>query len=332
MTTLTLALLLANIAASRPDPAEGGLHASPTPVHVVRETLELDCIDDGEPLCTFTATYALENPTGEPQPVELQFVGSHVSNVHFALNQAELPSEHDAANITVAAATAELKVSGTLVPGRYYVPSYAKSANATRHPLLGSEVPRSNVFDLAYEIAPIRSWAGPAPKVAVTFTHPRAWRVTLQDQPTVDGRLALELDANEVDRVRARLELPGPHLFNGGPFVGAGGAVPNRFRFRAGYEIAAPEWLFHSLAVETDFTTTLTLVPVIHAASEALLVIVPSISAGLGLPIDLKPTARVGGRVQVTLHWPFVGFVAALDVFPGTNDPVRVTLMGQIGL
>lgn len=333
MTALALALLLANISASRPDPAEGGLHATPTPLHVAHETLDLACADGGEgPLCTFTATYALENPTAEAQTVDLEFVGSHVSNVRFALSSEPVASEDGRARLTVSAAAALLTVTGALAPGRYHVPSYGKSAVATRHPLLGSEVPRSNVFDLTYELSPVRSWAGTPPRVTVTLTHPIAWRVTLHEQPTADGKLTLEVDAAQVERLRARLELPGPRLFNGGLFIGAGGAVLNRFRFRAGYEIAAPEWLLHSLAVETDFTSALAFIPAVHAASEGLLVLIPSLSAGLGLPIEVRPSLRVGARLQLTVHWPFVGFVAALDVFPGTRDPVQVTLTGQVGL
>jgi hypothetical protein len=40
----------------------------------------------------------------------------------------------------------------------------------------------------------------------------------------------------------------------------------------------------------------------------------------------------VGGRAQLSMHWPFVGLAAALDVFPYTVGQVRVSLFAELGL
>lgn len=138
-----------------------------------------------------------------------------------------------------------------------------------------------------------------------------------------------------------RLTPPRRRWFHGGPFFGAGAAFSfgaasgTSFRARLGYEIAAPAFLLISLALETDFQRSHTVVPVVSVASEGLLSVIPSASLGVGIPVDLAPSARAGVRLQLTLHWPFVGVVFAADGLVGAPlgpPQLRFSLMGQVGL
>ena len=88
--------------------------------------------------------------------------------------------------------------------------------------------------------------------------------------------------------------------FHGGPFIGAGAGFnfgptsDTVFRARLGDEIAAPERVFSSLAMETDFQTNHTIVPVVHLASDGLLTAIPPASIGLGVPS--RPRTGGAGR------------------------------------
>lgn len=118
----------------------------------------------------------------------------------------------------------------------------------------------------------------------------------------------------------------GPVMRFGGPFVGLGGSaqLPNRqgdgrFRLRAGYEIARPRFLIHSVAVETTFRD-LFVIPATELAVASFWGLAHS--AGVGVPVRLDdPT--VGVRFQVGLHAPVLGFLLALDVFPALPNRER---------
>ncbi len=250
--------------------------------------------------------------------------------------------------------TAAVTVAARMSPGRFFAPSYTLAPSQARHMLLGADVPRSDAFHLEYLVSPIRTWGGEgeararAPAVAVTLTHPRRWGVTLTSRqgeglaemkPEVreDGgtrTLAFTVDAEAVDTFEAALDVPPQLAFNGGLLVGVGGVVtaPAGFRVRLGYEVAVPGWLGWSAAVETGFTGDLLAVLVAEAQTSVVMFVVPSLGAGLGVPLRVLPEPRVGVRVQGSVHWPFVGLVLALDVFPGAPAPVQLGLFAQLGL
>ena len=60
-----------------------------------------------------------------------------------------------------------------------------------------------------------------------------------------------------------------------------------------------------------------------------MIVLLPSLGLGLGVPIRLAPEARPGIRVQLRVS-VFASFVAPFDYFPGANESTRVTLLGQV--
>ncbi|MDX2012761.1 MAG: hypothetical protein SFW67_21355 [Myxococcaceae bacterium] len=163
-------LLVGNIAASRAEPATAGVEWSPD-VAVKAETLDFVCgLEQGEPSCRFFATYELEPLTAEPPAIDVRFVGTKTSDVVLEL---------DGARVTGSVRIGQrsrLIARGVIHPGQFVEPSYARSAMSVRHPLFGAPVHRSHRFDFEYAIAPIRTFAGPPPKVTLHVEYRRAGR------------------------------------------------------------------------------------------------------------------------------------------------------------
>lgn len=351
----------ANIGAVRSDPAIGGsLHTGATELAVVSEELTIDCTEaEHRPSCGLRAVYTVHNPTPSAQTATAAFYGVHASEVAIVRDGAsiarDLPEEVAAAidhrvglepteeltrvglEVTLAQdETAVLVVTGRLSPGERIVPSYAVPAVEIRHALLGTRA-RSRAFDLRYLVAPIRSWGAHPATVSVTLRHPAAWTATGLDGAATlhDGVRALHavLDVARVDELAVAFTLPQPVVFNGGVLLGVGATTSGRLRVRAGYELAAPEWLFWSVCAETDFQTDLALIPLVQAASPSLLNVIPSFSLGVGVPVRLLPARRAGVRGQLTAQWPFLGVVLTVDGFPtAPQNAVEVGLLVQVGL
>lgn len=244
---------------------------------------------------------------------------------------------------------AEVVVSGRILPGRYFRAGYDRSVPETRHLLLGGAVPRSQRFDLQYLVAPIRTW-GPAPEIAVRLSYPARWRVALRctgagaRQPRIDRRVdgsrvseRFRVAGQQTDALLLQIEAP-RRLYNGGVLLGIGGNLDDSggLRTRFGYEIALPEWLLWSLALDTNFRDDLVLAPGLELATRSYLGFIPSLGLGVGAPIRLAPERRAGVRAQLTVHWPLLGWVTCFDIYPGAgfSEPRRfqVAMLAQIGI
>jgi hypothetical protein len=325
-----LTLVLANIGASQPDPATGGVEWS-AQVAVTAETLEFDCVAvDSEPRCTFVATYELAPATEEPAPISVRFIGAKASDVTFELDGRPFRG------VLTLQRPGRLVARGTMQPGRFQVPSYARSAMSVRHPVFGTPVPRSDRFDFEYAIWPIRSWAGPPPRVSVRLRVPRGWKVEIADDVgplhgEPDG--SLQIDAATVSDLRVRLDLPPRTAFFGGPFLGLGWMSGEGVWTRVGYEVASPSLIFYGLSVETDLRRAVAIVPTVSFASESILGVIPSLSLGAGFPMEfLNGPPRLGGRLQLGLQWPYVGVIGGVDLFGDAGLALRGFVMLQVGL
>lgn len=123
----------------------------------------------------------------------------------------------------------------------------------------------------------------------------------------------------------------------GGPIAAVGvgwGPEGRRPRVRVGWELAWPHMLVHSLVVETDTKRRVAIVPAWELALPSLRFSWPDVGIGLGVPIQLVPVARSGGR----LHWRFGYWIfhvlGTFDHFPGGRGLPQErlgSLMFQVG-
>jgi hypothetical protein len=262
-----------------------------------------------------------------------------------------------------AGAERDVVVSGTVRPGERFEPSGWVSPVVTRHLALGTVPREAEVFDLEYLLYPIDTWAAVGP-IDVTVRFPADWEVTAgpagsldrYELPGEDGEwtrteeggaavMSRRWAAGDSSRptvlmVGLRRPDAGVRFHNGGVMLGFGGGATDGeggFQMRFGYEVAAPDWLFYQLDVDTSFGDRLTITAVVEAASPMpYMPILPSLHAGLGLPVQILPDVRVGIRLQTGLMWGPVGFTASLDFYPsldtGDGEFFQALLLGMISV
>ena len=62
-----------------------------------------------------------------------------------------------------------------------------------------------------------------------------------------------------------------------------------------------------------------------------MLIVIPSASVGLGLPVQFQPQPTVGVRALGTHHFLLLGASISVDYFPGV-DELRLTGLVRLGL
>ena len=209
-----------------------------------------------------------------------------------------------------------------------------------RHPWLSTRERDETRDDFAYALSPIRSWAG-APAIDVTVRFPRSltWRqvdrIGWKLRTEGDERVArATIPAASASTLRFRFVHPGTTVLSGGPLLGIGGRIDAReLRVRAGYELATPDWVVYSAAVETSFHGRTTLVPLVEVASPDIAIVIPSLGLGAGVPVQLRSneSTLVGVRAQFTMSFPVLSLVVPFDWFPGASggDVTQISMMGQ---
>jgi hypothetical protein len=348
----------------------GAFVVAPTSLMVEREELSFRC--ESRTACAFQAVYHVVNPGDAPEEVLGAFYGISARGVTIQADGADArrtltPEQLAACDAAVAGiepqvlsygeslrrsgfalavgphARAALVFEGEMAPvyEDYGLDrrEFVIDAILARHPWL-STTPRSDSgLEYAYALAPIRSWAGsPTIEVSVRLgaglrwaTKEGAWTVRREGGADVARTTIASRDASVL---RFGLLVPGTTVLNGGPFVGAGGRVgPAELRTRLGYEVAYPRWVLYSAAVEASFHGRTTLVPMVEVVTPDLLVLIPSLGLGAGVPVQLRDGAPtlVGARAQVTLSFPVLSLVIPIDWYPGGagGEQAQVALLGQ---
>ena len=230
---------------------------------------------------------------------------------------------------------------------------YVISGLRGRHLLLGSDsVTEPDIrYLFEYPIAPIHSW-GAVGNIDIEVHYDDQWEL-VGGLASERGEIPFQVVDDSGDMNVARLSTSGSDrgtilrmafvdskipVYQGGPHVGVGGVVTkgSEFRMRFGYEIGAPDFLLHSVQVDTDFDDYVVVTPSTEFATPHILYIIPSLSLGAGVPIRVKPDTQVGVRAQGSINYFPVGFVTTVDIFPGAedNDPhaVDVTLLARASL
>jgi hypothetical protein len=198
----------------------------------------------------------------------------------------------------------------------------------TRHPYVSTRDRLDASYEYRYALFPVRSWAG-APLVDVTVRVPSSWRFDPAgpwSRASAGGETIARarLDPGAVATLRLPMTVPGRTVLDGGPIAGIGGRLDAKeLRARFGWEAGLTGGgIIASLAVETNFSTRATVVPLVDAALPSLLLFIPSLGAGLGVPVQWRsdgPTL-VGGRLQLTMSFPFLSLLLPVDVYPAAPE------------
>jgi hypothetical protein len=71
------------------------------------------------------------------------------------------------------------------------------------------------------------------------------------------------------------------------------------------------------------------------ALASPMVIFIPSVSIGAGVPVRVSPQVDVGARIQLDMHFGPVGYFVALDFYPGMDASPRrfeVPMMFQVSL
>ena len=324
---------------SRPE-----LAADSSQVRVRYDDIEIRCEDRALKRCTWRQSHHLEND-GDAIAHVTGRLGAGLREVRARVQYGGDPAVDPELEETLDPDAVAFEVSPqakvtVVIEGRVSFGSESCGCWATglarRHPVVSRDADVEMELDYVTEVGlPETSltnvsmsveYPGPA-RIRGSFRHQsRRFRTSSL------GGGRLRSSANFSDEEIA-IFLARPNAFaRGGPFVAVGGGWGTRhpLRLRAGYELGAPRWLVHSLAVETD-TSDVRLVPAMQAMSgHAFFPLLPAGAIGVGVPIDIHPRPRVGMRAQIDLSWYVVTFVAAADYFPAQGrNPWAGSLFAQ---
>ncbi len=121
---------------------------------------------------------------------------------------------------------------------------------------------------------------------------------------------------------------------HGGPQLSLGASLLDKtesFRVRAEYEFGIDGYILPGIAIDADTEMGFLVVPRVEVASP-MVVIIPSFSVGLGLPIELSGDPDIGIRFLGGLQFGPVGFVANYDLFPGKGRADETSLLLRVSL
>ena len=197
----------------------------------------------------------------------------------------------------------------------------ARSMHRRCRPTLGDrERTLPTVLRLLDPASPVRRWRY-APVLTVRLP------ATYEHEPS-RSQLDERIDGYFVARERRSVE----H----GPFVAVGGIVGQGALVQAGYDISWPHgrgsWST-GLAFDVAPQERVTITPVFEfvAPFKTGMFTPPSITAGLGVPVDVWPSPTPGVRVQVSLYVPFFSLAAYVDLMPLTRD-ARIAVLARLSL
>ena len=204
--------------------------------------------------------------------------------------------------------------------------------NNRRHPLLSPWNSKGHRF--TYAGTPLQradtTWR-------FTLDIPRGW----DRYGVVEGRRRRFVEHDEPNRpeIGTQVYFDRPLRLDPGGLVAAagvgfqpGGVAP---RLRVGYELAWPDLLVHTIAVETDTRRRVVVVPAWELAHSSLFTWNTDVGLGLGVPVQVLPTTRPGVRVLGRIGWRFVHIIGVYDAYPafrGAPIEHNGALMLQLGL
>jgi hypothetical protein len=318
MTAIALAIAsLLSTPAMRPDPAVAPcLSVSEAQVTLVALSVSLRCT--ALTACEVTETYTLRNDTGVPQRAHLETGEPHrATDIVLAPDVSLEPGEEQ-----------QVVLTARLQPGSWRYGRLGYGPARTRHMVVGEEFTGDDPYWVELSFGALRSFAAVPETAHLELDTELKAQLTAGNERRPLGDVPLDVEKP------LSIELRDPHarrLLNGGPTVAVGVTHRGTFRGRLGYELALPQYLLWSAVAETDARSELVFALAAQLALPSVLIF-PSCSIGVGLPVRALPAPRVGVRLEGSLHWPYLGFVTVVDWFPDTAVPVTAAFMLQLGL
>jgi hypothetical protein len=343
-------IVLLSALRARAEPSGRLRTAHSTPIELVSEELSFRCEPNGarELDCVLRVRWELRNPTGRAQEVGLllnwEWGATHRASLTSdeELNSEEVPvaraarvrigaNETREVTLVVEQAAGEPHAEALGIPRGFqtFDPLHA------RHPLLA---PRWELIRRGFE------WATPSEMhfasvgpTRIFVQGPAGWRAAATDGEGVrdaEGRSELVASADAQDGVRPVFLERGFHndiVRHGGPFLALGAAIDKGFRARVGYELGISDLVLVQVALDTDFSSQLVAAALLEVASWSA-VILPSVSFGVGVPVQIRPDVRPGLRLEASATLFAAAFVATLDLWPQSDGGYTLTLLGRVGI
>lgn len=322
--------------------------AQATPVEVASERVALEChatVDARDELeCLLHVTWELRNPTSArlTAPIVISWPHEEMAELSIAGNPAtEFPRLRPASVVIGPSESTLVELRATLrmdenLRGRPERLDTLDPIHA-RHPVLSERwqrVRREIVW-----IRPDDLRFGAVGPTSISVRLPEGWEGS-GDLHT-EGDLVFSYASSAQDpkgpiTLRLSRGSQGDFLRHGGPFLALGGTVDAGFRGRLGYEVGLGEFVLVALGLDSDFEHQVIITPQVEIASWSM-VLIPSISLGLGVPIRVTENAfypsTAGIRIESSATFFSVAFVATLDIWPGDPmTPYQISLLGRVGL
>lgn len=303
--------------------AEGG--AQPLPVAYVSGDVTLTCRERSASSleCDLRAVHRLRSTASEPLEVKLDPTEPVCTSARHTFDgRPSSPSRPYGGPHALVLEPGRTHVFETRGQVRLGVPPswILFHALEVRHLLLG-EVPATNAA-FSLRLAPPGPNFAETGRARVRVTLPEGWSFA------GSGGRAFAADLAEHDALRIEHDAP-LAFFHGGPLVGLGGELDEGFRARLGYEIGFHELGIAGLDADFDFDGVAVVSPRVEFALPQI-AILPSLGAGLGVPVRIADETQVGGRLQLTATI-FASFVTSLDYYP-KDDFWEATMLGVVGL
>lgn len=319
----------------------GALRSAPSSdVRVTEEHVAVRCEDSAGAflLCELEARWVLVSPRAQT----VQLYATSVGVEGTVLAQAERTTDVPALTPLSVTFAPDLPLE-VVLRGRARLRETSGTTDAldARHPLLATarRGPHASLF-FTRAIARTFDAIPPAPSVSASFSSAQRFRARaldteLDNTPQPLDATALAERAN-VPIILDREE--GFPLRHGGPFLGLGGTFDRGVMGRIGYELGIDELVIVGVALDTDFTESVTLGAVIEVATPSFIV-PPSLAAGvgfayrwfLGAPDAGRPRQSAGLRLEASAVFSVIGIVASFDYFPD-DGAFTSSLLGRLSL
>jgi hypothetical protein len=313
-----------------------------TAIAVESSTLKIECQIGSSPdemYCTGLRLIRLHNPTDSSQTVDFKYDSVDA----FSLKD---PNPQQVQTVTLGPGeTTVLRRLVTFYPEKHYQHGFKPlifMPLEARHPLLSS--PRKLTFrviahrpgvgrtGLNREPEPFWSAVGP---LSITLSYPTALNYVGDLDPKLISENRRELSVTGNETTRFVFKVTRSPLVESGLQIGLGGRtnVESEWRGRVGYDIKLMTYMFGSMNVDTNFKNHVSITPTVDFMTPWLLMVIPWVGIGGGIPIRVAPERTVGLRGQLSAGYYNLGIVFSVDWFPKSaiaSDRTQISLLGRV--